>query len=268
MFVPMSVAGVIFDLDDTLIVEEAQVGWSLRHVAALLPDHDPARVESVVLDTARTLWRAGPCLDVCRELGIASFEGLWATFDQDHPVVDDLRDWAHGYRPAVWRAALETLGMEDDALAGAMADLYIECQRGGHPLVAGAAELVDALRGQRRIGLLTNGPTDIQRHKFEATGLADSFDAVVISGQVGKGKPDPAVFTYALDQLGTTADSTVMVGDNWRRDVIGARGVGMAAVWLAGGRDLPETLTGVTVVDNLGQVAGLGALWPPTTPRR
>jgi len=262
----MSVAGVIFDLDDTLIVEQAQVGWSLRQVAGLLPDHDPGQVERVVLDTARALWRAGPCLALCRELGIASFEGLWATFEDDHPVVNDLRDWARGYRPEVWRAALETLGIEDDDLAAAMADLYIECQRGGHPLVDGAAELVTTLQGQRRIGLLTNGPTDIQRHKFEATGLADFFDAVVISGQVGLGKPDPAVFTYALAQLGTTADTTVMVGDNWGRDVVGARSVGMPAVWLAGGRAQPETLTGVTVVDNVGQIAGLVASWVPTAP--
>ncbi len=264
----MSVAATIFDLDDTLVVEEAQARWSLRQVAGLLPGHDPGRVESVVLDTARRLWRAGPCWALCRELGIASWEGLWATFEGGHPVTDDLRDWARGYRPGVWSAALETLGVDDGATATAMSDMYIECQRDGHPLIDGAAELVRSLQGHRRIGLLTNGPADIQRLKFESTGLADCFDAVVISGEVGMGKPDPAVFAYALEQLGTTAQTTVMVGDSWGRDVLGALGAGMAAVWVAGGRAAPATLPDVTVVDNVGELADVMPGWDRGRPRR
>ncbi len=253
----MATRTTIFDLDDTLIIEEEVARSSLRIAAGLVPDHDPHRVEEVVLDTARRLWRAGPCHPLCRDLGIASWEGLWATFDGGHPVLDDLRDWARTYRPDVWRAALATLGSDDPRLAGAMSDLYVESQRHGHRLIDGAARLVRSLLGTRPLGLLTNGPADIQRLKFEGTGLADCFDSVVISGEVGIGKPDPEVFMYALDQLGASPDGAVMIGDSWERDVLGALGAGMSAVWVAGGRPPPEELNGVTVVDSVGELTEL-----------
>jgi putative hydrolase of the HAD superfamily len=248
------VRSTIFDLDDTLIVEEEVARASLRQVAGLLPEGDPVHVEEVVLATARELWRAGPHRQLCWDLGIASWEGLWATFEGGHRVLDGLKVWARTYRPAVWDQALVTLGVEDPMMAGAMAEMYIESQRRGHRLIEGAADLVRSLHGRRRLGLLTNGPADIQHLKFEGTGLADFFDAVVISGEVGVGKPDPAVFAEVLDRLGATAETAVMVGDSWERDVVGARQVGMAAVWVAGGRPRPADAAGVTVVDHVGQL--------------
>jgi putative hydrolase of the HAD superfamily len=246
----------IFDLDDTLIVEEEVARSSLRHAAGLLPDHDPHRVEEVVLDNARRLWRAGPYRQLCWDLGIASWEGLWATFDGGHPVLGNLRNWVRGYRPEVWHDALAALGVEDPRLANAISEAYVESQRNGHRLIDGAARSVRSLHETGRLGLLTNGPADIQRLKFQATGLADCFDAVVISGEVGMGKPDPAVFAYALDQLGASPQTTVMVGDSWERDVLGALGAGLSAVWVAGGRTPPEELVGVTVVDTVGELTG------------
>jgi putative hydrolase of the HAD superfamily len=250
----MSTGTVIFDLDDTLIIEEEVARSSLRHAAGLLPDHDPHRVEEVVLATARRLWRAGPYSRLCGDLGIASWEGLWATFEGGHPVLDDLRDWARSYRPEVWRQALEALEVEDPGLADALSDSYVESQRGGHRLIDGADRTVRTLTGSRRLGLLTNGPADIQRLKFEATGLGDCFDAVVVSGEVGIGKPDPAVFAYAIDRLGASPRDTVMVGDSWERDVLGALGAGLSAVWVSGGRSVPEELAEVTVIDNVGEL--------------
>ncbi len=247
----------IFDLDDTLIIEEEVARSSLRSAGELLPGHDPHRVEVVVLDTARHLWRAGPWCHLCRDLGIASWEGLWATFDGGHPSLDDLREWARTYKPEVWRAALARLGVDDPRLADAMSDVYVESQRRGHRLIDGAARLVRSLRDTRRLGLLTNGPADIQRLKFEGTGLADCCDGGVISGEVGMGKPDPAVFAHVLDQLGATPDGAVMVGDSWERDILGALGAGLSAVWVAGGRPPPESLPEVTVVDSVAHLAEL-----------
>jgi putative hydrolase of the HAD superfamily len=250
----VAAGALIFDLDDTLIVEVEVARASLRRVAGLLPDQDPVRFEEVVLDCARTAWRAGPYIDLCRQLGIASWEGLWATFEGGHPVTDGLRRWAADYRSGVWRGALDQLGGDDPEVAGVLGDAYIEHQRRPHPLIDGAEELVRSVTGRRPVGLLTNGPADIQRHKFAGTGLAACFDTVVISGEVGMGKPDPALFTLALDRLGAAAGGSVMVGDSWERDVLGAVGVGMSAVWLAGGRPVPAALPGVTVVESVGDL--------------
>lgn len=254
---PMTEGALIFDLDDTLIVEAEVARRSLRQVASLLPGQDPRQFEEVALRCARAAWRAGPYFSLCVDLGIASWEGLWATFEGGHGVLDDLRHWVSGYRSGVWREALAELGIEDAAVAGSLADAYIAAQRRGHSLLDGAEALVRSLSGRRPLGLLTNGPADIQRLKFEGTGLAPCFDAVVISGELGMGKPDPAVFGYALEQLGAEAKGSTMIGDSWERDVLGALGAGMSAVWIADGRPAPEVLDGVRVVERISDVGAV-----------
>jgi putative hydrolase of the HAD superfamily len=58
-----------------------------------------------------------------------------------------------------------------------------------------------------------------------------------------------------LDQLGADPGDATMVGDSWERDVVGARRVGMRAVWIANGRPSPEPVdpdNGLWVIDHIG----------------
>ena len=97
----------------------------------------------------------------------------------------------------------------------------------------GVPELLEALRGRVKIGVVTNGPSARQRGKLESFGIRpDGLDALAISGEVGAAKPDPAIFRHALARLGVAPERVTMVGDSWENDVLGALGSGMAAVWL------------------------------------
>lgn len=246
---------VIFDLDDTLIVEEAVARASLRSAAELVPGVDPDRAADVVLDAARRAWRSGPHYPLAVELGIASWEGLWSQFVGCHPRLDGLAEWAPSYRHQAWDSALASLGAgEDSDLASAMAETYEQAQRTGHPLKDGAAEAVRHAQGNFRLGLLTNGPADIQRLKLDQAGLAQCFEAVVISGEVGVGKPAPQAFRLLLDALDVRPEEAVMVGDSWDRDVNGALASGVSAVWIGGGRPVPEVRPGVTVLHSVGDL--------------
>ena len=252
----MAIRAVVLDLDDTLIEEEATARSSLRSAVALAAGIDPAHGEQVVLACARQLWRTGPHHQVCLELGIASWEGLWATFEGCHARLEGLRNWAPGYRRAAWQAALAQLGIAGARMAEAVADAYVSRQRRGHPLIPGADEVVPYLAGRYRLGLLTNGPSDIQRLKLEQTGLADHFAAVVVSGEVGSGKPNREVFLQVASELGVSPDEAVMVGDSWDRDVVGAQGAGIAAVWVARGRPRP---TAPSTAGSVDSISGLPA---------
>jgi len=248
---------VVFDLDDTLIVEEAGARASLRQAAALVPGVEADSFADLVLTVARRLWHSGPFHPLCRQLGISSWEGLWSTFEGNHRTVDGLRAWVPGYQVEAWTTTLAGFGIDDPPLAVQISDAYRQAQHRAHPLVAGADTLVRSLTGRCRLGLLTNGPSDIQRLKLAATGLADCFDAVVVSGEMGIGKPDPAVFGEVLGRLGAEPGAAVMVGDSWERDIEGAVEVGMSAVWIARGRALPGPLPGVTAVDHVGAIVDL-----------
>jgi len=251
----MVLRAVIFDLDDTLVVEEATARESLRSAARALPGIDPDGAVDVILSAVRRVWRAGPHYRLAATLGIASWEGLWSRFEGDHPCLTSLAAWAPAYRRTAWTEALEDLGLNDPGLAQAMASAYEHAQQSGHQLVPGAMQ---AVRGaaRYRLGLLTNGPADIQRHKLEHTGLAAEFDSVAVSGEIGVGKPEAAAFAVVLAGLGVRADEAVMVGDSWDRDILGALTAGMAAIWLSNGRPAPAAVHGVTVVASIADLPG------------
>lgn len=96
--------------------------------------------------------------------------------------------------------------------------------------VAGVETLLADLREEYRVGLLTNGPTAAGRSKLRALGWTDRFDATVVTGEVGAGKPDGRAFAAVLDELGVPAAGAVHVGDQVEADVRGAREAGLRAV--------------------------------------
>lgn len=96
----------------------------------------------------------------------------------------------------------------------------------------GAIELLTRLRGQVRLALVSNGPADLQRHKLTSAGLLDTFDVIVISGELGSRKPDPAPFLAALRRLHLRPEQAGMVGDHPDHDVQPARALGLRTAWV------------------------------------
>ncbi|MDY0406388.1 HAD family hydrolase [Virgibacillus sp. 179-BFC.A HS] len=79
--------------------------------------------------------------------------------------------------------------------------------------------------------LLTNGSPDLQRAKLRLSPeLSGYFDAIVISGDFGIGKPDTSIFRHALSKLGVAKENAIMVGDNLKTDILGANRIGMRNV--------------------------------------
>jgi len=84
--------------------------------------------------------------------------------------------------------------------------------------------------------LVSNGVGSQQRAKLEATGLGAVLDHVVVSGEVGLAKPDPAVYRHALALAGGAAEDAWMVGDHPEADVRGPGRLGLRTGWVHGGR--------------------------------
>jgi putative hydrolase of the HAD superfamily len=122
------------------------------------------------------------------------------------------------------------------AEAAALAVAWYRANRfHGLELFADAVATLEAVRTYlpgRRIGLITNGPADVQRAKIERLGLAPLVDFALVSGEVGIEKPDPAIFQEALRRGAASAEETVFVGDSPDHDVAGARAAGIRAVWM------------------------------------
>lgn len=226
---------VLFDLDDTLIADDAATKAAfLATCSCALSRYglDPPALARAVRWQARRLWQAAPTIGYCRDVGISSSEGLRARFTGDDPRLTTLRAWAPVYRRGAWSRALADHGIDDVAFAEELAATFI-AERGARHLVFPDVEpVLGALTHTHRLALVTNGAPDLQRAKLSGAGLGPYFDAVIVSGEVGAGKPDPAPFTLALNALGADPAEAVMVGDSLERDIAGARNAGIRAIWL------------------------------------
>jgi putative hydrolase of the HAD superfamily len=84
------------------------------------------------------------------------------------------------------------------------------------------------------IGLVTNTslPHNVIVEELDRLLLNDYFDTIVCSSEIVFRKPDAAMFEVALRELGVAPEQTMFVGDDYHADVIGAKNLGMIAVWL------------------------------------
>ena len=117
---------------------------------------------------------------------------------------------------------------------GAVVDA-VGVYRGHEPAIEPFPEalaLVDRLRRGHRLGLLSDGDDEVQRRKLRALGLADRFDAVLVTGELGREhwKPSPRGFQVLLERLGATPGDAVYVSDNPVKDFLGARRAGIRSV--------------------------------------
>ena len=125
-------------------------------------------------------------------------------------------------------------GVGDEAAAEAVA-WYRANRFLGLALFADAVQTLAALRRAlpgRPIGLVTNGPAEVQRAKIELLEVERLVDFAIVSGEFGAWKPDPAIFQEALRLGGAAPEEAVFVGDSAEHDITGARSVGIRAVWV------------------------------------
>ncbi|WP_213528620.1 HAD family hydrolase [Paenibacillus cisolokensis] len=98
-------------------------------------------------------------------------------------------------------------------------------------LMEAAEELLDYCGERYRLGLITNGGSDVQNRKIDRLGIRARFGAVVVSGDVGIRKPDPAIFRLALSLLDVLPERALYIGDHPRNDMAGACEAGLHTVW-------------------------------------
>jgi putative hydrolase of the HAD superfamily len=129
---------------------------------------------------------------------------------------------------------LRELGREDDSRRAAdLETARFVCLNRSFVLFDDVLPCLAALRERSlRLGVITNNDGPHQRRKLAAVGLADSFDALAISGELGSAKPDPAIFQHACTAIGVAADAALHVGDRLDTDALGAVGAGLIGVWL------------------------------------
>jgi len=196
---------IFFDLDDTLLDDRGAQAAYLPLVYAAWRDRLPHSEQE--------------------------FPGVWRTALQHHFDRHVRGELSYDeQRRARIRDVFQVPSLTDadtDRLMREFLDIYEASWR----LFDDVLPVLDAL-GDRPLGVITNGADVQQRGKLERMGIADRFEVILTSEVAGLGKPDPRIFVQAAARLNAAPDRCVHVGDDWMRDVEGARGAGFRAVWL------------------------------------
>jgi len=97
-------------------------------------------------------------------------------------------------------------------------------------LFEGTLELLEALKNRFRLHIITNGFDKIQQFKIENSGIESFFEFVFTAEKVGFKKPHPEIFIQSLKTVNTTAEASIMIGDSFKADILGALNQGMQAI--------------------------------------
>jgi putative hydrolase of the HAD superfamily len=255
----VSIRAILFDLDNTLLLEDEATEVALRQTsehAARRAGIDARLVETAAREAAESLFGAAPVFAYSEAMGIWWGEALWGDFAGEGSDLAALRAFVPPFRREVWTRALAAAGADDPQLADELTLSYPTLRRAIRALDPEAEATLEDLGRDHELALVTNGAPDVQREKLARSGLGGHFAAIVISGEVGAGKPDPRIFRAALDLLGVASADAIMVGDSLERDVAGARRAGIRSIWLDRADDgvSPEAVGPDARIRTLGDV--------------
>ncbi|MFF2911235.1 HAD family hydrolase [Paenibacillus sp. NPDC057934] len=243
----MPITAVLFDLDDTLLWDERSVEESFLSACEGAGDAvDPHELEAAVRREARGLYESYETFSFTKMIGINPFEALWANFSAgEQPEFRQLEQLAPVYRKESWRRGLASLGVDDEVLAETLAAKFASERRSRPYMYEETLQVLEQLRGQVKLLLLTNGCPALQQEKLDGVPeLIPYFDHIVISGSFGKGKPDASIFEHALGLLDIAPEQGVMVGDKLTTDILGGLSAGITTVWInRTGKDKDPAIT-------------------------
>ena len=112
-----------------------------------------------------------------------------------------------------------------------LSESYIEEMPVNNHLLPGAMELLEYLDPKYNLHIITNGFHEVQQIKILNSGIKQFFKTVTSSEEVGVKKPNPKVFYKALAKAEVAAANSIMIGDTYGADIIGAEAVAMDVIF-------------------------------------
>jgi len=117
-------------------------------------------------------------------------------------------------------------------------------------LIEGAREVLDYLHGKYDVAIITNGFKEVQYDKISKSELSKYFRKIFISEEIGAQKPKRAIFEYALKSMNAPKRSSLMIGDSWEADIVGAMNFGIDQVYYNPKIKVKDRMSQIFWVDN------------------
>ena len=112
-----------------------------------------------------------------------------------------------------------------------IADSYIEELPLDNHLFEGAIDILEYLSDKYSLHIITNGFEDVQYKKLKNSGIITYFKTITTSEEVGLKKPNPVIFTKAIQKASTSYKTSIMIGDSFEADILGGENVGLQTLF-------------------------------------
>lgn len=203
------------------------------------------RYKSLFIDLDDTLWDTSnnnkECLqelyaDYHWDRHYESFEAFYAIYSPHN-----LRLWELYRKHEIDRQTLiferfhymlRPMGVTDRKAVLAINDDFLQRTTTKTRLIPGALELLEYLRPGYRLFILSNGFREVQFKKLHHSGLAPYIEKMILSEDAGIQKPHKEIFDFALKNTNARRRESLMIGDSWEADIVGAYHARIDQVWL------------------------------------
>ena len=171
---------------------------------------------------------------------------LWKEFEKGTIRIHELKMRRFG-------KLFETFNLSADPEV--FSSIYLkELGKGGY-LIEGSMDVLEFCSEKFNLGAVTNGVGDVQRSRLERAGIGQFFETVVISSDVGIAKPDPGIFTIALERMDSpNRENVLMIGDSLSSDILGGINAGIDTCWINRHGEEPDGIKPVITISNITEL--------------
>ena len=117
-----------------------------------------------------------------------------------------------------------------DDLIHKLSEDYIAFLTTHNHLFENAVDVLEYLNPNYNLHIITNGFKEVQFGKLQKAKIHHYFDTVTNSEMVGVKKPNPIIFNHALSLANALPEESIMIGDNYEADILGALNIGLDAI--------------------------------------
>ncbi len=191
---------LFFDLDHTL--------WDFEQNAhdCLLDIHEHFNLKALGVEDI-TLF--------CEKFSEANHH-YWALLEQKLITTDQLRR-------SRFKTAFANVGVEiEESFGLEINDFFLQLLPNKKALIEGAIAVLDYLKPNYQLHILSNGYHELQTQKMTSSGILHYFEEIITVDKAKALKPDKAIFDYALKCANASVSSSLMIGDNYEADIKGA----------------------------------------------
>ncbi len=248
---------VLFDLDDTLIPEDPAIEAGFAAVAERVwGSSSPERVRALSDAASQVLREHAPVQAYLAAVHVGASDLMHGSLTADGSQADRLREFLPYYLEHAFDPVLPE---SERPLTRQLVELWRATRLAALSVYPETIQVLQRLSAEVPLALVTNGLSKLQRDKLEVTGLSGFFASVVVSEEVGAGKPDTRMFEETLRRLRVDASEGVMVGNDFERDVAGSRSAGLAAIQITRGARPPTR-------EVIADLRELGSVWSLPVP--